>query len=187
MPNQPPVPVGGGEAGPVRPRRPRHPTGDPGPRLAGFAACGLDGKPPNAAQARRFVAATLGDWSLDALIPEAQLIVGELVGNAVRHAVDPGSPADGEYPVWLGVFLRSTELVCAVADPSSRPPRPASAGRPGPGSGLALIAEVSADWSWEPTPPRGKTVWASLALAPAAPGRVRPATAVRTPPAVPPR
>lgn len=185
MPNQPSAPAGG--AAPLRLGHPGLPTGAPGPRLAGFAACGLDGKPPNAAQARRFVAATLGDWSLEALIPDARLIVGELVGNAVRHAVGPGSPADGEYPVWLGVFLRSTELVCAVADPSSRPPRPASARHPGPGRGLALVAEVSADWSWEPTPPRGKTVWASLALAPAGPGRVRPAAALRTPPAAPPR
>lgn len=136
-----------------------------GGRPAGFAACGLDGQLRNAPQARRFLAATLDGWALERLLPDAGLVVSELVTNAVQHAVEPGTADQGEYPVWLGIFLHPDELVCAVTDPSSRPPCPrdAEASALG-GRGLALISALSRTWSWSLTPPRGKTVWATLSL-----------------------
>lgn len=130
---------------------------------AGFAACGLDGHLRNASQARRFVAATLDRWDLAALTPDTALVVSELVTNAVQHALAPGAADRGEYPVWLGVFLHPDDLVCAVSDPSPLPPRPreAASGALG-GRGLSLVGALCANWSWSPTPPRGKTVWAAL-------------------------
>ncbi|MET9800175.1 ATP-binding protein [Streptomyces sp. NPDC006368] len=147
----------------------------------GFAACGLDGHLRNVGQARRFVAHTLDRWALPTMAADAQLIVSELVTNAVCHAVrHPARPetADaggtggtgdagdaGDYPVWLGLFRDATHLTCAVSDPSSAPPRRPDADTEAPGGrGLLLISGLSDTWSWGPTPPRGKTVWASMAL-----------------------
>ncbi|MFF8958253.1 ATP-binding protein [Streptomyces sp. NPDC014894] len=130
---------------------------------AGFAACGLDGNLRNAPQARRFVAATLDKWALPALVPDAALVVSELVTNAVQHALEPEAAGQGDYPVWLGMFLHPDDVVCAVTDPSSRPPMPRVAdSRALGGRGLSLISALSASWSWSLTPPRGKTVWATL-------------------------
>ncbi|MEO3977973.1 ATP-binding protein [Streptomyces sp. CAU 1734] len=137
----------------------------------GFAACGLDGNLRNAPQARRFVAATLDGWALRGLADDAGLVVSELVTNAVQHAVDPAAPDNGEYPVWLGIFLHPHDVVCAVTDPSPVPPRPRDAEFSALGGrGLALIQAVSRNWSWSLTPPRGKTVWAALPRE-SAPGR----------------
>jgi anti-sigma regulatory factor (Ser/Thr protein kinase) len=131
----------------------------------GFAACGLDGHPRNAPQARHFVAATLNGWALHTLVPDAAVVVSELVTNAVQHALDPVSPDDGDYPVWLGIFLHPGDLVCAVTDPSSNPPCPRDADACAVGGrGLKLISALSDTWSWSLTPPRGKTVWATLPL-----------------------
>ncbi|MFE3329238.1 ATP-binding protein [Streptomyces sp. NPDC059176] len=134
--------------------------------LGGFAACGLDGRPENADQARRFVALTLNDWALEDLVSDMAAIAGELVANAVHHALTPEASGDlAEYPLWLGLFRHPESLVCSVADPSPEPPRLPAAGGPEPaGRGLGLIDELSDDWSWSLTPPRGKTVWASLPL-----------------------
>lgn len=139
----------------------------------GFSACGLDGRPQNAGQARKFAAHTLESWALRPLLGDVELIVSELVGNAVRHALPPATaptktqPAQGTdlYPVWLGLFRYTRHLVCAVTDPSPAPPRlcdPASSGVGG--RGLFLVGSLSESWSWRATPPRGKTVWASLPL-----------------------
>ncbi|MFI1393421.1 ATP-binding protein [Streptomyces sp. NPDC020681] len=138
---------------------------DQGFKLPGFAACGLDGQLRNAPQARCFVEATLRGWALEALVPDASLVVSELVTNAVLHALDPASLDAPEYPVWLGIFLNPDDLVCAVTDPSSSPPcqRDADAGSLG-GRGLSLVSAVSDSWQWSLTPPQGKTVWATLAL-----------------------
>ncbi|QIP88890.1 ATP-binding protein [Streptomyces sp. Tu 2975] len=131
----------------------------------GFSACGLDGRPRNAGQARKFAANTLHGWALRPLVTDVELIVSELVGNAVRHALPPAAPRTDEYPVWLGLFRYSTHLVCAVTDPSPAPPR---LGDPGPaasgGRGLLLVDSLSDSWSWRPAPPAGKTVWACLPL-----------------------
>ncbi|MGW3622883.1 ATP-binding protein [Streptomyces sp. NPDC000880] len=135
----------------------------------GFAACGLDGQLRNAPQARHFVAATLNGWALHTLVPDTAVVVSELVTNAVQHALDPASPDDGDYPVWLGIFLHPGYLVCAVTDPSSKPPRPRNADACAIGGrGLSLITALSDTWSWSLTPPRGKTVWATLPLHPPA-------------------
>lgn len=144
--------------------RPWGPVQGGGP--TGFAACGLDGTLRNASQARRFVAHTLDGWGLSRLVPDTSLVVSELVTNAVQHALDreDREAARGDYPLWLGIFLHPDDVVCAVTDPSSQAPLPrdatvcASGGR-----GLALVGALCASWSWSLTPPRGKTVWATLA------------------------
>ncbi|MGX1885882.1 ATP-binding protein [Streptomyces sp. NPDC055287] len=140
---------------------------DPEPMVlpGGFAACGLDGRPENAGQARRFVGRTLDQWALSTVAADTKVVVSELVTNAVRHAVEPMRPHVGEYPLWLGLFRYSAQLMCAVSDPSPDAPRQrlADACAVG-GRGLHLINSLSDSWSWELTAPRGKTVWAALRL-----------------------
>ncbi|MEU9014335.1 ATP-binding protein [Streptomyces sp. NPDC048479] len=134
-----------------------------GPGL--FAACGLDGQLQNARQSRQFVTMTLNRWALQPLVPDTELVVSELVTNAVQHALTHTAADAEDYPLWLGLFRHPRHLVCAVADPSPDPPRPrdpdalALGGR-----GLALIDALSDTWSWSPTLPYGKTIWVTLPL-----------------------
>ncbi|MEU6062720.1 ATP-binding protein [Streptomyces sp. NPDC047097] len=136
--------------------------------LGSFAACALEGCPRSPARARRFTEATLRGWSLPSVGPDMALIVSELVTNAVRHGLGHPAGEPAEYPVWLGLFRYPEAVVCAVTDPSPEAPRPRRAGVSETGGrGLALVGAVSDDWSWEISPVRGKTVWASLSV----PGR----------------
>ncbi|PRH79484.1 ATP-binding protein [Streptomyces solincola] len=133
--------------------------------LGSFAACALEGSPRSAGRARRFTEATLRDWALPAVSGDMELIVTELVANAVRHGLGPSAGPPTGYPVWLGLFRYPGAVVCAVADPSPEPPRPRATGCLDTGGrGLALVGAVSDEWSWDVSPVRGKTVWATLSL-----------------------
>jgi anti-sigma regulatory factor (Ser/Thr protein kinase) len=146
------------------PRTQRHQGVDEYLDPGSFAACGLDGGLRNARQARRFAGITLHGWGMDALVPDMELVVSELVTNAVRHALAEPSEGPAGYPLWLGLFRHPGHVVCTVTDPSSDPPRPcAPEALELGGRGLALISELSDSWSWSLTPPCGKAVWASLA------------------------
>ena len=93
--------------------------------------------------ARRFTRATLQRWGLDPLADDAEVIVAELVANAICHtdagaAVDDRSPgradnrspgrADNRSPgradnrIGLRLFRRAGEVMCAVLDPSDAAP-----------------------------------------------------------------
>ena len=85
--------------------------------------------------AREFARATLADWRIGRLSDDVSLVVSELVTNALRHAlaVDldrPASPPQRslsgrlEPPPWVQLSLLGTgyQLLCAVRDPSDRPP-----------------------------------------------------------------
>jgi hypothetical protein len=108
--------------------------------------------------ARRFLAGLLGRRPYgDRVDPhDAQLVVSELVTNAVVHAGTPFS---------VGVRYDGSAVRISVQDWSSRQPimrdsNPYALS----GRGLRLIAMVSRAWGIE-YGPDGKTVWAELALA----------------------
>ncbi|MEW2633042.1 ATP-binding protein [Streptomyces sp. NPDC048389] len=137
-----------------------------GPRR-GLSVCMLDGDPRSAARARRFAADTLREWALRSLTDDVELIVSELVGNAVRHAVGPAAPGTAEQPVRLTLLRYTRRLVCAVTDPSPAPPCLTEPGSDTTGGrGLLLVSALSDTWSWRPSPSRGKTVWAGVPLPP---------------------
>jgi GAF domain-containing protein len=83
---------------------------------------------------------------------DVELVVAELVSNAVLHGGDP---------VEVRVFEVDDGLRVEVAD--GGPGMPA-AGRSGPdamtGRGLALVAALAAEWGVEPLATGGKVVWA---------------------------
>ncbi|MDX2847279.1 SpoIIE family protein phosphatase [Streptomyces sp. PA03-3a] len=102
-----------------------------------------------ASEARQLVAGQMGAWGLDGLMDSTQLIVSELVTNAVRH---------GSGAVTL-CLKRHAVLTCEVSDTNVCAPRVRNAGiKDENGRGLFLIAQLSRRWGSRPAP-GGKVVW----------------------------
>ncbi|MGW5264684.1 ATP-binding protein [Microbispora sp. NPDC004025] len=143
-------------------------------------------------RARAFVRCQLRGWELAHLAETAELVVSELVTNAVRATDAVVSPpvASSMFPVALRtVALRvrvasgRRSLFIEVWDVSDR--EPVQCGDVGDvegelgegGRGLALVGGLARDWGHYPAPDRGKIVWCELAIAPveaARPQRVHP-------------
>ncbi|MBB6349197.1 ATP-binding protein [Nonomuraea muscovyensis] len=107
------------------------------------------------ASARRFVDRTLTGWGADRVAFEAQLVVSELVTNAMRH---------GGGVVQLRLLGHGPELACVVTDHSRVPPIAASPDIFAEfGRGLRLVEALSTNWGWIIAGTRDKLVWAVLA------------------------
>lgn len=109
------------------------------------------------AEARAHVRDTLTAWGLAAAIDDAQILVSELVTNAVRH---------GSGPVELTLGRADGFIVLAVTDAAADlPPNPRDAADSDPGGrGMFLINAMSARWGWRQEP-ASKTVWVELPAA----------------------
>jgi MEDS: MEthanogen/methylotroph, DcmR Sensory domain/Histidine kinase-like ATPase domain len=105
--------------------------------------------------ARRFVADALGGWGRLALIESTELVVSEMVSNAVRH---------GGRRFVVAMSCRSDDVRVAVTDlsPQVPTPRPEDPEVATDGRGMHLIAALSRRWGTEVHAP-GKTVWAEIA------------------------
>ncbi|MFF4777429.1 ATP-binding SpoIIE family protein phosphatase [Microtetraspora fusca] len=104
--------------------------------------------------ARRFVRNTLSAWGLTSLADTTELIVSEMVTNALKH---------GWPPIELRL-LRGRTLVCEVADGSSTAPAPRSPTLDDDtGRGLMLIKRFAYRWGTRPTS-QGKIVWVEQRL-----------------------
>lgn len=136
-------------------------------------------------RARAFVRCQLGRWELAHLAETAELVVSELVTNAVRATEAVVSPpvASSMFPVALRtVALRvrvpagPCSLFIEVWDGSDGVPVADGGGecdrdgdlREG-GRGLALVGSLARRWGHYTAPDRGKIVWCELAIAPADP------------------
>ncbi|MFF1904775.1 SpoIIE family protein phosphatase [Kitasatospora sp. NPDC058218] len=137
------------------------PPGDRGDDIALLAAC-FDGIPAGdvahwylqprnetPGRARRLAAHTLRRWGLEELSEATELMVSELVTNAVQHATRP---------VTLSL-VRTSRLRCEVGDDSPLLPRPR---RTGPederGRGLQIVARCAERWGATRLG-TGKVVW----------------------------
>ncbi len=111
-------------------------------------------EPAVVAEARARASAQLTAWGLEELAFVTELVVSELVTNAIRYA---------EPPVQLRL-IRDRTLICEVADGSSTAPhlRRARIFDEG-GRGLLLVAQLTQRWGTRQTA-AGKTIWAELAL-----------------------
>jgi Histidine kinase-like ATPase domain len=130
--------------------------------------------PEEARTARRFVRELLTCWDLGYLSDDAELIIAELVVNAVRHglrtapqAVVAGAPGvsgvAGASALRLCLLRRVDEVMLAVTDPSNEAPTPRAPGWTGEsGRGLQIVGALSYVWGWSPIEGRGKAVWAVL-------------------------
>ncbi|MFJ3581940.1 SpoIIE family protein phosphatase [Streptomyces sp. NPDC090127] len=118
------------------------------------ATLDLPSDPAAVAGARRFAADTLNAWGLDGLSFTTELIVSELVTNAIRY---------GKSPIRLRMILQST-LTCEVFDANSTAPhlRRARTYDEG-GRGLLLVAQLAKRWGTRHGR-EGKVIWAEQAL-----------------------
>ncbi|MET7326172.1 SpoIIE family protein phosphatase [Streptomyces sp. NPDC005549] len=110
--------------------------------------------PAHVAATRRSVTEQLTRWGLDETAFVTELVVSELVTNAIRY---------GEPPIQLRL-IRDTALICEVSDASSTSPhlRRAHAYDEG-GRGLLLVAQLTQRWGSRQTG-SGKTIWAQQPL-----------------------
>lgn len=108
--------------------------------------------------ARGYVRHACAAWEVDDEVREAaEIVVTELVTNAVEHA-SSASLVDverGPSSFRLAVRDWDTAALPSVALPPATSPR---------GRGLAMVAAVAADWGIQ-THPDGKTVWAEMSTA----------------------
>ncbi|MFF4113598.1 ATP-binding protein [Streptomyces sp. NPDC001714] len=104
-------------------------------------------------QARRLVTAQLGDWAVGDLADTAELLVSELVTNALRHT---------RGPLRLNLQLRHSRLLCEVEDTESAGPARGVAD-PGAenGRGIELLDLLADAWGSVRTA-TGKTMWFEL-------------------------
>ncbi|MFE6760188.1 ATP-binding protein [Streptomyces sp. NPDC057684] len=104
-------------------------------------------------QARRLVTAQLGDWNLEGFADTAELLVSELVTNALRHT---------RGPLRLNLQLRGSRLRCEVedTDPAGPVRRVVDADAEG-GRGTELLDLLTEAWGSTRTP-TGKTTWCEM-------------------------
>lgn len=111
-------------------------------------------EPAAVASAREAATSKLADWGLDANSFVTELVVSELVTNAVRYAGGP-----------VGLrLIRDDALFCEVTDPSNTQPRMRRARSTDEGGrGLFLVAQLSRRWGSR-YGPSGKTIWVEQEL-----------------------
>ncbi|MGW2619141.1 SpoIIE family protein phosphatase [Streptomyces sp. NPDC001500] len=118
----------------------------------------LPAEPAAVAEARKTASRRLAEWGLAELSFTTELVVSELVTNAIRYASGP---------IRLRL-IRGRTLICEVFDggataPHLRHPRATDEG----GRGLLLVSQVSGRWGTRFLP-EGKVIWTEQSLA--APG-----------------
>ncbi|MET9324749.1 SpoIIE family protein phosphatase [Streptomyces sp. NPDC003038] len=115
----------------------------------------LSSDPSVVAHARRHTTDQLTAWGLEEASFVTELLVSELVTNAIRY---------GEPPIQLRLIHENTTLICEVSDASSTAPhmRRARIFDEG-GRGLLLVAQLAQRWGTRHAP-IGKTIWAEQSL-----------------------
>ena len=113
--------------------------------------------------ARLHAKVRLAEWRLSTVIDDAELVVSELVTNALL-----APPELEESPALIRLWLlgAASLLVVVVWDGSRQPPQlarvPAMAEN---GRGMRIISELSTDWGWYAAASTGgKCVWAEFAI-----------------------
>ena len=121
-------------------------------RVAGWQ---LSGGVEEVAAARAWVREQLTVWQVQQIGELAELLVSELVTNALRHATRP---------ITLTLLLLDQIVTIAVGDGDTPLPRLRKVSDADEGGrGLQLVAMLASRWGARPTPD-GKVVWCDLPL-----------------------
>ena len=114
----------------------------------------LPAEPQIVAEARARAGRQVAAWGLEEVTFTTELLVSELVTNAIRHA---------RPPIQLRMIL-DTMLSCEVSDASGTAPHHRRADRYDEGGrGLMLVSRLAARWGTRHTR-AGKTIWAQQPL-----------------------
>ncbi|MFF9086341.1 SpoIIE family protein phosphatase [Streptomyces sp. NPDC014991] len=110
--------------------------------------------PAAVSEVRASVTRELAGWGLEELAFTTELVLSELVTNAIRYGRGP-----------IGVrLLRERTLICEVSDHSTTSPHLRYAGTTDEGGrGLFLVAQLVERWGTRYTP-HGKVIWAEQPL-----------------------
>ncbi|MER5209553.1 SpoIIE family protein phosphatase [Streptomyces sp. NPDC002838] len=119
-----------------------------------IATWDLPADPARVSEVRAGAMRQLSDWGLDEAAFAAELMLSELVTNAIRH---------GAGPIRVRL-LHDRTLICEVSDTSNTAPhlRRAATTDEG-GRGLFLVAQLAQSWGTRYTP-EGKVIWAECGL-----------------------
>jgi PAS domain S-box-containing protein len=114
----------------------------------------LSGDPAVVSDARKAAGRQLTEWGLEELAFTTELVVSELVTNAIRHSIGP---------IRLRL-IRERALICEVFDggataPHLRHPRTTDEG----GRGLLLVSQFTQRWGTRFVP-EGKIIWAEQSM-----------------------
>ncbi|WP_431948364.1 SpoIIE family protein phosphatase [Actinacidiphila sp. bgisy167] len=115
-----------------------------------FVSWELRVDPAVVSEARALATRQLAGWGMEELLPTTELVVSELVTNAIRHASGP---------IRLRL-IRQSVLICEVYDGSNTVPRLRHARTTDEGGrGLFLVAQLTRRWGTRYTAD-GKLIWA---------------------------
>ncbi|MFF4710201.1 ATP-binding protein [Streptomyces eurythermus] len=120
--------------------------------------------PRSAGRARALLRAQLTEWKVDGEVADtAELLLAELMSNAIRHARRPSGRQIG-----VRVARYDARLRVEVADANDARPLPRRAAADDEqGRGLAIIQALALRWGCCPRRHGvGKAVWAELLLPP---------------------
>lgn len=124
-----------------------------------------------AGTARRYASSVLGRWGLDALQASANLLVTELVTNAIKATgIAKPDPTYGEIyesvkPIFLCLYKHSGRIVIEVWDASREvPKRRAPSDDDEGGRGMILIEGIAEAWGYRWPKSGGKVVWCTVVL-----------------------
>ncbi|MGW6690908.1 SpoIIE family protein phosphatase [Streptomyces sp. NPDC054961] len=141
---------------------PEHPTDDIALLVARtrtvaadrIAAWQLPADPARVGDIRASATRRLTDWGLEEVAFAVELMLSELVTNAIRYGTEPIQVR----------LIHDRTLICEVSDGSSTAPhlRRAATTDEG-GRGLFLVAQLAQAWGTRYTP-HGKVIWAECAL-----------------------
>ncbi|SEF16358.1 SpoIIE family protein phosphatase [Streptomyces sp. Ag109_O5-10] len=122
---------------------------------ARVASWDIPADPALVAPIRKQVVEQLDVWDLSMAAFTTELVVSELVTNAIRY---------GAHPIGLRLIHDTATLICEVSDTSHTAPhlRRAKTWDEG-GRGLLLVAQLTQRWGTRHTA-EGKTIWAELSL-----------------------
>jgi anti-sigma regulatory factor (Ser/Thr protein kinase) len=135
----------------------------PAPALQPAATCPLEPRPESVKLGRDFARAALRQWGMAVLADVAELVVSELVTNALRHGVPSARRLLTERPVRLKLLAQTPFLMCMVSDPGAGIPvlRESDPTQEN-GRGLRVVEACSVRWGWHLLDEGGKIVWALL-------------------------
>jgi anti-sigma regulatory factor (Ser/Thr protein kinase) len=131
--------------------------------------------PRTVGHARWYARWLLGTWQLQALADTVELLVSELITNAINATGITDEHADLEQlvgkvkPVYLCISALTETLLIEVWDTSGIPPlKRAASDEDEDGRGLMLVQALSKEWGCEVLETGGKVVWCECLIGEAA-------------------